>query len=498
MKHLFLLVIFFVFSVLILLPPVKSIMNVTGEMAGPATKIFEQAKFSTVMIKNVLSGIAQFKKPVIDTSSQSLFSTLKEGTEDMSENLEIEYSYGSGFIITPNGYIITNSHVILIDNTSSTLALKFALINKTTEILEKIGGKLTCSDYRDQTTCESKNCIWKTVSFLGLEYEACAEKDCNVYENKTTCEKDKNCVWTDILTECSNKYCSDFKNENDCKNSKYQKCKWSNGYCFTDYSTTKKEITSYDLEYYLASHSTFYDVELKSFSVYSNEFAAKIERKEDQAAVIKKFDIMGQINKDKIYGHDIALLKVEATNLPSVKFGDSNKIETGDRVYVVGYPGAVTFNPLISRNTTQEPSITGGIISAKRKTTDQTDAFQTDAAITNGNSGGPVFNENNEVIGIATFGSAEPGLFGGMVQGFNFLIPINEVKTFLADTGVKNIPPGTSVITLLYDNILYIFIVIVAVVGLVAIVILIKRRHSEASEYAEYERLKQKWGQPQP
>ena len=63
--------------------------------------------------------------------------------------------------------------------------------------------------------------------------------------------------------------------------------------------------------------------------------------------------------------------------------------------------------------------------------------LQIDAAITHGNSGGPVFDENGEVIGIATFGSIDYSIWQE-IQGFNFIVPINIAKEFMAEINVEN------------------------------------------------------------
>ncbi len=95
--------------------------------------------------------------------------------------------------------------------------------------------------------------------------------------------------------------------------------------------------------------------------------------------------------------------------LPTATLGDSKYVEVGDKVVVIGYPGVTTSwqNAELSAETDYVPSVTSGIISAKKRLPDRSEAFQTDAAIYHGNSGGPAFNAEGEVIGIATFGSGK-------------------------------------------------------------------------------------------
>lgn len=71
-----------------------------------------------------------------------------------------------------------------------------------------------------------------------------------------------------------------------------------------------------------------------------------------------------------------------------------------------------------------------------------------DAAISGGNSGGPVFNKKGEVIGIATFGSLDTQT-GALVQGMNFAIPVSIAKQFLNET---NVTPTESSLTALYKE----------------------------------------------
>lgn len=149
---------------------------------------------------------------------------------------------------------------------------------------------------------------------------------------------------------------------------------------------------------------------------------------------------------EPIPGKDIAILKIDKNNLPTVPIGDDSVLTTGDKVFVIGYPGAATFNELLSEESTIEPTMTAGLVSAKKTMQGGWDVFQTDAAMTHGNSGGPVFNEKGEAIGIATFGSVDYST-GAEVAGMNFLIPISVAKQFLREL---NITPTESGLTKTY------------------------------------------------
>ncbi|QHI72110.1 S1C family serine protease [Aminipila terrae] len=123
---------------------------------------------------------------------------------------------------------------------------------------------------------------------------------------------------------------------------------------------------------------------------------------------------------------DIAVLKIDATGLTPVVYGDSSALEVGDLSVVIG-------NPLGSLGGT----VTAGIVSALDRsiTIDGKDMtlLQTDASINPGNSGGGMFNQNGELVGIIVAKSS-----GSDVEGLGFAIPVNKVKKIakeLADYG---------------------------------------------------------------
>lgn len=149
---------------------------------------------------------------------------------------------------------------------------------------------------------------------------------------------------------------------------------------------------------------------------------------------------------EPIPGKDVAILKIDKTNLPTVSLGDDAQLTTGEKVFVVGYPGVATFHPLLSAESEIEPSMTSGLVSARKTMQGGWDVFQTDAAMTHGNSGGPAFNERGQVIGIATFGSIDYQT-GSEIAGMNFLIPISIAKQFLKEI---NVTPTESSLTKTY------------------------------------------------
>jgi len=150
---------------------------------------------------------------------------------------------------------------------------------------------------------------------------------------------------------------------------------------------------------------------------------------------------------DPIPGKDVAILKMEGTNLPTLPIGDDTALKTGDRIYVIGYPAAATFHPLAeAQQSATVPTLTSGVVSAMRPMTGGWSAIQTDAAFTHGNSGGPALDSFGHVIGIATFGTTDP-MTGETVAGMNFIVPMTIVREFLNQS---NIQPQESIFTRLY------------------------------------------------
>lgn len=128
--------------------------------------------------------------------------------------------------------------------------------------------------------------------------------------------------------------------------------------------------------------------------------------------------------KGKIVGKDprtdIAVVKINAKNLPYAKLGDSDKVRIGEWVIAIGSPFGL------------EQTVTVGIVSALRQRVrvegrEYREFIQTDAAINRGNSGGPLCNLQGEVIGINTAIYAPTGVFSGI----GFAIPINHAKQIL-------------------------------------------------------------------
>ncbi len=141
-------------------------------------------------------------------------------------------------------------------------------------------------------------------------------------------------------------------------------------------------------------------------------------------------------------GRDLALLKVESTDVPTLPLGDSTQAKLGDRLHVIGFPNVVTSHELLRTAARAEPSVTSGAVSGFKEDVNGQPVIQTDAASAGGDSGGPVVNDRGEVVGVMTFVSRAGGA-GDIVQGFNFIMPAASVREFLKDSGVAVGEPGT-------------------------------------------------------
>ena len=126
---------------------------------------------------------------------------------------------------------------------------------------------------------------------------------------------------------------------------------------------------------------------------------------------------------------DLALLKVEATDLRPVELGDSGALRTGDWICTIGNP----FGEL-------ERSLTVGYVSAGVRSVESDgrsiSMLQINTSLNAGNSGGPLFDAGGRVVGVVTakYAGGSPG--GPSVEGLGFVIPINDAKT-LAEAWIQ-------------------------------------------------------------
>jgi S1-C subfamily serine protease len=138
--------------------------------------------------------------------------------------------------------------------------------------------------------------------------------------------------------------------------------------------------------------------------------------------------------------HDLAVLKVDATNLPTVQLGSSGSLQLGERVVAIGYALALQGGPTVTAGIVsslnrviqvQDPNCQtckGGLRTYK-------DVIQTDAAINHGNSGGPLMNMQGQVVGINSAGDSA-------AENIGFAIAIDSAKSTVAQAEKTPLAPS--------------------------------------------------------
>jgi serine protease Do len=132
----------------------------------------------------------------------------------------------------------------------------------------------------------------------------------------------------------------------------------------------------------------------------------------------REFEVVEVFNGDR--ERDLVILRIAAKKLPSVALGDSGAIRPGDSVVAIGHPLGL------------EDTVSNGLVSGIRHVDEHLTVLQISAPIAPGSSGGPIFNDRGEVIGVAT-----AILLGG--QNINFGVPISYVQDLLKKPAPVNL-----------------------------------------------------------
>jgi len=256
-------------------------------------------------------------------------------------------STGSGFVVTPDGHVVTNAHVVGIDESArETLYTRLAV----------------------RTRAEVRRSLAEDYDLSGVE---AAEGE-------------------EILLDELFSY-------------------------YEENSTVRNTETALDV-----MHGTAAPDEAVTVSSWS-------------ATVETAGSVTETVDGEPSWGRDVAILSVDAdVTLPTVTMGDSTSLGTGERTFVIGYPGIGIEEYFEDRNTTLEPTLTTGVVSARRTLNSGVEAIQTDAGINNGNSGGPMYNADGEVVGIATFKPTDLD-----VEEVAFGLPVETAVGFMTELGVQ-------------------------------------------------------------
>ncbi len=278
-------------------------------------------------------------------------------TTDRVETMESSI-YGSGIIITEDGYIVTNAHVVKASDDDLRLAMA-----------EESAIKYLAED------------LANFESELGIDLP-------EEYENR-------------FLTAAASIY--------------------------SDYMTVTDPV----------SESDMYMVSVGDQSI-------------SEPLVAEKIEVGDPINMNEDTGKDVAILKVNASNLPTVAMGDDASLRGGEQAVALGYPSAGTFNPMFDLTKDLTPTLTQGTISGRKTMEGGWEVIQTDASIAHGSSGGPLFNKKAEAIAINTFGGLEYNEQTGEYEskeGFGFAVPTTVINEFLARA---NVTPALGPLTVTY------------------------------------------------
>ena len=121
--------------------------------------------------------------------------------------------------------------------------------------------------------------------------------------------------------------------------------------------------------------------------------------------------------------------------LASASLTSTRETRVGDAIRLLGFPSVVQGHELLNKSLVPDASVTTGAVSGFRLDAIGQRLIQTDAPAAHGSSGGPAIGGDPAVVGVMTFVSLSPTT-GTVVQGFNFLIPADDVRRFLEDTDV--------------------------------------------------------------
>jgi serine protease Do len=272
---------------------------------------------------------------------------VEEDPDDDSTQTEelVSRSSGSGFIVSPDGYLVSNAHVVAEENPSETLRLSLA--NK---FIRSLREGLSDGDLSEDQQTQAEEILF-----------------------------DK--LWTYFLDK------GEMTNAG------------------TDVNVLYGQATPDD------------DIEVASWS----------------ADVVRQGEFTSEVDGEYAVGRDIALLSVDETDLPTVRLGSGADVAQGDDLFVIGYPDIGLENLFGDRTRTLEPTLTSGIVSARRTLPTGVNTIQTDAGINNGNSGGPMYNSDGEVVGVATFKEQDP-----RIENVAFGLPIDLATEFMDESGVEN------------------------------------------------------------
>lgn len=356
-----------------------------------------KVKAATTIKKNNLDEIklTELAKPSVVNILHLYCDSIRVASSSGVRYIKPQYSFcsggkGSGFFINKEGYIATNGHVVktypeqaLIQNIDFPAVRSFLV-----DLIKEIQYQLTGQELQD-SEAEGK------LSILQLNPNGFNAIIASLYELI-----DKNAV---AITEDQSLYVVKLGNE--------------------PIQIDNNKIEEGDI------------------------FHAVEQSKTILAAKLEGYDFPNYYSKEAVLttirpqGSDVALLKVNPTGdireFPSLKLASPRNLQVGMPILVMGYPALVeggkpTDYIINYYPSSATPTITRGIVSSFKTDFGGKRLIQTDASIEHGNSGGPAFNYQGEVVGVATY------VIGSSSGNYNFLRDISDLNDLIFKTHINN------------------------------------------------------------
>lgn len=316
----------------------------SSQAAQALNPVFSKEELADIIKPSVVRIIQHVKGKAFISAFQVDFKDLSVSLIPNEQPVELsidEYFMGSGFIINPDGYILTNAHVVSDESVKLEKAGTIAYL----EIMRS-AGELSDEEIQKISGDEQAGTDFgkRILKFVSDNSRFDLEKTITVLNPSSTAEK-----FQDMLDE--------------------------------GYQATAESVND----------NFFYD--------------------------------------DK----DVGLIKIDQKNLPAMKLADSLSVTTGKQIYIFGFPATAEFNYQNLNESTFTQGVIGSIKDSQNK---DFKIFQTDAKISQGSSGGPLFDERGQVIGIVTYETNEFDRQSG--DNFAFAIPITLAKEVLQENKVAN------------------------------------------------------------
>jgi len=307
------------------------------------SEVADLTKYSIVKIVHKIKGKATI--PFIDVDLKNLSYSIRTDIPPKSIDVD-EESFGSGVIVSPDGYILTNTHVVSPKYLKQFVAeehASYALLDS----IKKSGGfdKIIDDVVAAQVNNKSSNATGGNNVALG-----------------------------------------------------------------------------YQIQQYILDNSNF-DIDNQVIVLNPYSKGNSLDELASKGFVAKEVAVNNDLDFNT---RDIALIKIDQQDLPSIELGSSKDVTIGNKIFMFGYPG----NAELSAMADLEPSFTQGTISATKPLGyEGFKVFQIDAKGSEGSSGGPLINEQGKIIGLTTCGTPDANKSGG--DFFLYAIPADTIKEFL-------------------------------------------------------------------